>query len=49
MQAVRHGWDALPPQVCEYLGWLEKTLNTPIIIASVGEEAGMTVLRESVY
>jgi adenylosuccinate synthase len=48
VQAVRHGWDALPPQVCEYLGWLEKTLNTPITIASVGEEAGMTVLRESI-
>ena len=47
-RAVRHGWDTLPPQVCEYLGWLEKTLNTPITIASVGEEAGMTVLRESI-
>ncbi|MCS7129533.1 MAG: adenylosuccinate synthetase, partial [Candidatus Caldarchaeum sp.] len=46
VKAVRHGWDELPPAVREYLGWLEKTLDVKISIASVGEEAGMAVRRD---
>ncbi len=45
-RAVKHGWEELPSAVKEYLGWLEKTLDVKIALASVGEEAEMIVIRE---
>lgn len=44
-RAVEKGWDELPPNLREYLEWLEKQLRVNISIASVGEEASLTVTR----
>lgn len=43
--AVEKGWDELPPNLREYLEWLEKQLRVNISLASVGEEASLTVTR----
>jgi adenylosuccinate synthase len=45
-RAVEKGWDELPPNLREYLEWLEKQLRVNISIASVGEEASLTVTRK---
>ncbi len=45
-RAVKKGWEELPSTMKEYLGWLEKTLNVKIALASVGEEADMIVMRD---
>lgn len=44
-RVVEKGWDELPPNLREYLEWLEKQLRVNISIASVGEEASLTVTR----
>ncbi|MEM1948572.1 MAG: adenylosuccinate synthase [Candidatus Caldarchaeum sp.] len=46
LRAVKNGWDELPPNVREYLDWLEKTLKVKIALVSVGEEASLIVGRK---
>ncbi|GBC69167.1 Adenylosuccinate synthetase [archaeon HR01] len=48
-EAVKGGWDMLPSNAREYLGFVEKMLGVGIGLVSVGEPVGYEVFKEDRY